>query len=693
MNRKIIAFGLMTALIMVININVNASYTCETSTCPTCVKNSDAPEGTTCTNKSNCDTNCHSGTPYNCGCKDSSSKPDCEFTNGSCSCKTPSSPTLSDGCSGTYSQNGEGCKMSLSGATEYKCSSSHGNLASVDDNGNVTVVGTPKTANCKQNVTISCKAVNGCGKESTTSSTGDILIMTPWPKTGTDETVGNPDLLKYTMEYSEEHGINVAYECAGGGDVPVTCKKYSRGGCGSNPPEPNPYCYEDTNTGFLYWDYNYKTDRTYQRYVDGTWVANSPYKYRKDIGSAKACKTQFGCTLPTYPKDKKVTAECNTTSTISSSDQNYHKHCGVKAGSTVDQRIYTIDCEETMKTAFNGPVWDNKNSFMYAGTGFGFNYQVKTKVECEGKWHADFYALALKYTTDYLDKHGHTEGVSQDGVNDVADSHWYASAKTGMEDIKKSYQNWSLKSIYFSASKVAANGEIADDQSQVSTSEGRTKDEYKEKLELETEYNSTQPTSECYSKTSSGAPTQSVPQDFTYKVAYTFNFRLPLLYYKPNGGYTTEDCTNCGKLGRIFPISENDDYAGNSKYVYKVDINNLGMNHNWSNNEVCSISMKKKDIVFRQINLTDPFIQKLANSDHKIGRNWQNNKYDFTDVIDPSIWSKNSQYNTITIDQETGKLIKAELSTNTNSYLGACSKGTATGQTPTICSLYKQAKK
>ena len=81
--------------------------------------------------------------------------------------------------------------------------------------------------------------------------------------------------------------------------------------------------------------------------------------------------------------------------------------------------------------------------------------------------------------------------------------------------------------------------------------------------------------------------------------------------------------------------------------------------------------MKKKDIVFRQVNLSDPFIQKLANSNHEIGRNWKNDKYDFTKVIDANIWNKSSQYNTVSIDQDIGKVIKAELSSQANSYIGS----------------------
>ena len=612
----------------------------------------------------------------------------------------------------------------------------------------VKVVGDHTGSSCKRRVKITCTLENKCGNQNEASMY--ITIMTGWSTKGepvNDVPADHPGrVMAEKQERSEYYYI----------DENGQWFKYKRSSpCGSASPTPTPYCMEDTRTGFLYWDYSaqdhpYNYDGKFQKYApyvvdeDGTgrdWVANSPYKYRDDIKTAKKCRTQFGCTNPIYPKAQTVpdpsslsaSSSCNEVNTITTinTDPNdkYHKHCGVKGGDTIDDRIYSIDCEETMKTAFNGPVWDNKNSFMYAGTGFKFNYQVKTKVECIGKWHEDFYTKAKTYAEDYLDgkkthhkyEHGVAQScVKQEGIDEVAEKNWFDSALEGMTKIRKSYINWSLKSIYFSQTE--ASGEIKDVQPNPTTA-GRSKDEYSEALELwdsstgkKMSYNDTKehPTSECYSKTAQGNPTQKgdkgdSPDNFSYQVAYTFNFRLPILYYTKDRTYTTTECTNCQALGRIFPISENEDYAeketpayvenGDNKFVsssgyrYEVKIINLGLKHNWTNTESCDIKMKKKDVIFRSINLTDPFIQKLEASNHEIGRNWKNDKYDFTKVIDVNTWNKSSQYNTVSIDQELGKLIKAELVNNSNSYLGACANQTSAGQTPQICALLKQAKK
>ena len=713
MNKKIISFSLIIALIMFMGINVKADSCTQGYTdyyCPTSCVAEDEDGKTKCTCTKVHDKNgCASGSPS-----------DCESdSNNTCSCPAADG-SIEGTCSGTISAPATGHRVScgnhVKGAsghpTGLKCDSTSpyaGTAPGADTAINVTR--SPEGASCKVPVTVECTWTNNCGGDEA-SDTLTFYIETPWSSTGKKVPDGNYQGQGVYWAQQNNKGYYYSYE--GGSWV-----RYSRGTkCGGGPDYPEPGCFKDKETGFLYWDYeaqdanlnkNPITQTTYQikqKYAEDAehialdWYVKSGYT-KTDIIDPKQCVTQFGCSLPTNPNNRNVETTCNSIGNISTKDngsEHYNIHCGVKADGKIDSKIYSIDCDETMKTAFNGPVWDNKHSFMYPGTGFGFNYQAKTKVECEGEWHEKFFQDARKYEIEYLQKHSDYSG-SIDMKNleklDTAEYYWQQSATSKMDSIKSSYQNWSLKKIYFSTNKTAATGTIADDQSNVSRSAGREKDEYKEDLEIETPYNSTQPTSECYTKTSSGAPTQSVPDNFVYKVSYTFNFKLPLLYYTADRKYSTEACANCGQLGRIFPISDNDDYVGKSQYNYKVEINNLGMYHTWKNHETCSIGdgMKEKKIVFRQVNLSDPFIQKLATSDHKIGNNWKNDKYDFTKVIDPNIWSKTSQYNTVTINQEAGKLIKAELSRNTNSYLGSCSKKTATGATPTICSLYSQAKK
>ena len=99
--------------------------------------------------------------------------------------------------------------------------------------------------------------------------------------------------------------------------------------------------------------------------------------------------------------------------------------------------------------------------------------------------------------------------------------------------------------------------------------------------------------------------------------------------------------------------------------------------------------MKTKDVYFRQINLSDPFVQKL-NPDRGIGYNWKNSKFSFVNLIDPNIWNKTSEYNMIRITEEDGKNIKTELNTNKGYYTGICSSGSASTAS-TICAKYNQA--
>ena len=116
------------------------------------------------------------------------------------------------------------------------------------------------------------------------------------------------------------------------------------------------------------------------------------------------------------------------------------------------------------------------------------------------------------------------------------------------------------------------------------------------------------------------------------------------------------------------------------------------MGHKWTNDEECEMDVRKKETVFRYVNLSDPFIQRL-DSGHQIGQNWLNSNYNFTGIIDENTWSNASQYNKVRIDQQLGFLIKEEVTRNQSSnYTGSCASQTSLGNTPTICSLLKQAK-
>lgn len=551
---------------------------------------------------------------------------------------------------------------STSHSKSTTCSSSSSYIK-VDNSGNVTVGSVPKSL-CTVSATITCTAHHDSDDCSDASGTMSVTAMVPWSSGTKNVYTSVPDL---NQAKAEKEGNDVYYNDCNPNDKDsygrTKCTKHSRG-CGTHV-EPQPHCYKDSD-GFLRYGYYESVSR------DGKLVVSSPANKWTIVDVPESeCYTQFKCSTKYPGKDEKE-ATCNS---ISEFEGAYLKKCGIKVGDSIGDEFYRIDCKETMKAGFNGPILNDANhpnSFMYPGTAFKFNYLAKTKIECEGKWHQDFYEKAENYVKSYIDK-------KKINAFHQEDSGFFGSALSGVHSVRDSYKNWTLN--YFNSSMSKETGEIKDIQPTVKNT---SKDEKQFTLELSD--GSTAAVSTC------GSEPNGRNANFTYKVAYTIKMQMPVVYYsdskKPQ--YTTTASTGYTSLGRVFPISDIKEYANRKDYKYTVTVSNLGLGHKWVNKETCVLGVKEKEIVFRSINLNDPFIQYL-DSNHQIGENWKNNKYDFTGIIDKNTWSNPSQFNKVTINQQIGALIKNELASQYASYLGSCAKGTDQGKTPQLCALYKQA--
>ena len=55
----------------------------------------------------------------------------------------------------------------------------------------------------------------------------------------------------------------------------------------------------------------------------------------------------------------------------------------------------------------------------------------------------------------------------------------------------------------------------------------------------------------------------------------------------------------------------------------------------------CKVIGKTSDAYYREIDVTDPFLQKATNGQRKIGSNFKG-EYDFVQIISPTIWDSNN---------------------------------------------------
>ncbi len=696
MNKKLLSFLLMLTMIMFIGIDVKAgcytSYTCTanegyTGTCPT--YSSTTKCGSNCTVTAN---GCTSGSDNAC------------LTTTSKTCYCPSITGDLQGPSGTISTSTtQSLTISApanSGYTLSNCSSSSSAATIGTTGGTITLhANEVKSLNCKANVTITCTMSNGC-----TTKTGTVSFVvhrTDWKDKDNQKRVGSGQGNTCT-DIAEQGGYNICFKnCndvqGANGFKKRYCDTQGRG-CGKDSPNPPPpACYIDLSTGFLWWDDSGKQYQTYNE-TTGKWDANNGYQ-RTNLDEDH-CYTKFKCSIKNMAA-RNVETVCNgihEPSSEAGTNKNelsgtYINKCGIlyddgtigqkQADGTEKYLFYKITCEEKMKTAFNGPIFDNNSSFMYPGTGFGFNYFAKSIVSCKGHWDDGFYKNASYYINNYIKQRYNSVSFQEDNEDDDIRTAFYGSASNALEGVVNRYKSWKVN--YYNDSK--PTGTINDIQPDEKV---QKKDWHLFNLvfnEL-----STDGASSC------GDLPNGTLKDFNYQELHNIQMKLPILKYDKKAKYVSEtdnqykvsECTSSDPdcLGRIFPVSDSKEFAG-SDYKYKVNVSKLGMGHNWTNYETCDITMKTKDVYFRQINLSDPFVQKL-NPNRGIGYNWKNSKFNFVNLIDPNIWNKASEYNMVRITEEDGKNIKSELNTNKGYYTGICSSGSAAAAS-TICAKYNQA--
>ena len=653
MKKKILLFVSIISLIMLFGINTKAATSCSSGVCN---------GGGSCGSKETkeyCEANSANGCSWACSSCTNGGTP-----NGSgCVCNKPSTkPVIFNGCAiGTYSKNSDGCDMratNKSSGLGLVCTSGDTSMARVSVNGDkchISPVGSPTTPNCKKEVTITLKFNKACGSEGDTS-TAKVTIETPWNATPTRNVkIYRKENTQLSRPTAEKLSLGVAFEnCqeqGSGNSKYWLCDRYNRG-CGKKPPNPEPHCYKNTSTGLLYWG-------VYSTVKDGEERINNGYEIVNSITDPKQCVSKFQCTTE-EPKASGSTV-CNGQGKL---EGTYKRKC---------EAIYTIECKDTIETHFQGPSYDwtleeGHNAYLYPGTGFKYKFSAFSDFKCTGYFDKDRYEKVSKYITEYASK------ISGNIVS--LDGEFYSSASDGLNYIKTSYTEWDPN--YIDESTVT----IRDDLNGTTL---RSVD----LVPVELEEGEDILIDKCgkLPKDKSG----SVKTDnFTYTERRYMEKEIPMAYLNNKGEiiYEPYSCDNCD-LGKQFFITEDRNNIGSTKYNYIVNAEKLGYLGFGTDETKCNLQVVNNELIYRHVDLNDPFIK---NSGHKIGQNWLNSRYDFTKILKPNVWTKDSMYNTVTLTKDINAQIKKETSNNPNYYIGACTRGNASSA-DIVCSLLKQAQK
>ena len=132
-----------------------------------------------------------------------------------------------------------------------------------------------------------------------------------------------------------------------------------------------------------------------------------------------------------------------------------------------------------------------------------------------------------------------------------------------------------------------------------------------------------------------------------------------------------------GKMESCISNATNQIEGGNKFYLednqsgeLSLEINNLGYDGNWKANLTgCKVSNIKKEVIFRQIDLKDPFLKNYGN-EREIGANYLNNKFDFSKIIHEDTWNQQQEYDYFMSKTNIANIRKDTAEDRPSSYLG-----------------------
>lgn len=122
--------------------------------------------------------------------------------------------------------------------------------------------------------------------------------------------------------------------------------------------------------------------------------------------------------------------------------------------------------------------------------------------------------------------------------------------------------------------------------------------------------------------------------------------------------------------------------GGNKYYIpmnstngdISIDILEAGYNQNWNIYlSDCTYNAPEKiEIIYRSIDLTDPFLQSYTSNGNKreIGKNFKNDIYDFTGIIQSNLWNQERYYFKYDLSKTNVFNIRKDTTDDVNKYLG-----------------------
>ncbi len=341
-----------------------------------------------------------------------------------------------------------------------------------------------------------------------------------------------------------------------------------------------------------------------------------------------------------------------------------------------EKSFYKIECKKEISTNFDYGD-DGKTDtqrVLYKGQGFKFGIYVDTAVYCEYRfydtvWKEVYNKFIEKINLIDENLANYVKNNDPSGWEKYITDHIKNIIVKKEDNVKYLYELWNiiedLKEIvedynnYKTSDAYDENGDI-----KLTVKEDGEDVDIKELFDRETITEGSMKKSNATKKTL-GIKDLTDPEDYDYSNAHDPR-KIKLLpqkvcVSKHDGTVSlieaTADCDDKNLAGgrKVYIGKKTEE----GTYDIKIKISGLGTNNAEVTNNKCNIGVLPYEIRYRSIDVGNAFI----NKDWNKGKNWVNEKYDFTKTIRENIWTASDTRNVIEIP---GDDIKAIQSSNAN---------------------------
>ena len=468
-----------------------------------------------------------------------------------------------------------------------------------------------------------------------------IYVKTAWIKTK-DATCYPVSGKTYPSKFTTS---NVAYENVGSNCDRSDYKQfnvYVR--CGANTPQPpsqeSQYACYRADLGNNNFDYK--------------WASSAPKGYTKVSGIKS--KTECELLNPNYCENNNISSskgfDYKCVNSLNTSDITSKVVC---QNNSTD--FYEVSCSELYSVNYEPQI---SNEILNVKKGLSFEYKISltSKKKCIGKFDVD------KWNDAYEKANNLVKRAIKSG--DTKEKKYYENIRDNIVKTIESYNNW-LPSM--SNKNISASINII-------YKENKQKNEnHIENFivnKVSSKNNKTLSTNCFVLKDNSKVCPFEIEEENKYEM-------IPPKHYisKTSGDLEkiefdaeeniVNDLSNSIDGGNKFYISMN--AISGHNYSISTEISGLGMNGEVTiTNHSCSLNILDDDKeLYRIINESNPFV----NDTRKIGKNWQNDMYDFTKIIKKD---NNNPLYTFSLFKNTIAGIKLSNKNDPNAYLGTCNR-------------------